>query len=57
MPLDEALEFIATEGFFWIQISQRIRHGTCKLKLSRSGNCCGAPSHSFRWELRISSSA
>ena len=21
MPLDEALEFIATEGFFWIQAS------------------------------------
>ena len=33
MPLDDALKFIAAEGFFWIHASRRTRHGTCKAKL------------------------
>ena len=33
MPLDDALEFVAGEGFFWIHASWRSRHGTCKAKL------------------------
>ncbi len=33
MPLDDALEFVAAEGFFWIHASWRPRHSTCKAKL------------------------
>src|SRR3954464_2562027 len=34
MPLNEALNFVATEGFFWIGAYPPKRHEMCKLKLS-----------------------
>src|SRR5215210_6247506 len=34
LPLDEALEFVATEGFFWINAWRSKRHKTCKVELS-----------------------
>src|SRR3954465_5286639 len=36
MPLNEALNFVATESFFWIGAYPSKRHEMCKLKLRRS---------------------
>src|SRR3954454_1483411 len=35
MPLNEALNFVATESFFWIGAYPSKRHEMCKLKLRR----------------------
>src|SRR3954454_2634205 len=38
MPLNEALNFVATESFFWIGAYPSKRHEMCKLKLRSAGN-------------------
>jgi hypothetical protein len=34
LPLDAALDFVATEGFFWINALRSKPHQTCKVELS-----------------------